>query len=282
MELTSPKILILYKNTAYQRLLSENTREDIIPDRFRRTHQQHLKTLSFVESVLKKHGLKFKIIARGRKLDYRPFDLVITVGGDGTFLEAAKNMTSQLILGVNSAPGWSVGRFCIAAKKNFEQVFEQMIKGKIAIRSLERMSVTLPKTGRKVEVLNDILICHKNPAAMSHYLIKTAAAKEEHRSSGIWISTAAGSTGGIHSAGGKVQRLTDKRLQYRVRELYFGSGAHSCLNAGYISPDDKIRISSLMQDGVVFVDGSHDRIPLPFGTEVVVSTSAQPLRVVGL
>ena len=55
-----------------------------------------------------------------------------------------------------------------------------------------------------MNVLNDILICHHNPGAMSRYYLTVGRVREEQRSSGVWIATAAGSSGGLHSAGGKV------------------------------------------------------------------------------
>ena len=69
--------------------------------------------------ILLTHGIRFTESYRGRGIDYLKYDLIITVGGDGTFLEAAKHAKHQIILGVNSAPDHSVGRFCIANKYNF-------------------------------------------------------------------------------------------------------------------------------------------------------------------
>src|SRR5438552_2631377 len=98
---SQPKILLLYKNSTYAGYFLNSRRrfaqlkglfksEEI--KRFRRTHENHFWALSYVEAVLKDRGLKFTKICRGTSVDYSRFDFVITFGGDGTFLEAARNI----------------------------------------------------------------------------------------------------------------------------------------------------------------------------------------------
>lgn len=273
------KTLVLYKSSAYERLIREKS---LIPAKFKKAHQAHYATLRYVERYLSKQGIPYRKARRGQKLDYSSFDLIVTVGGDGTFLEAAKNSIKQVILGVNSAPQWSVGRFCAATRENFAVIFDRLIKEKMPVRQLHRMQLTLRKSGQTVISLNDILVCHHNPAAMSHYLIQVGKKKEEHRSSGIWIATAAGSSGAIQSAGGEVQHVSDNRLQYRTRELYIDCGIQHSLKSGFIEPREKIRLFSLMPEGVIYIDGAHDKIHFPFGEEGVVTCSTLALNVVGL
>ena len=120
-------ILLLYKNSTYAgyfdrkrlaQLEGALNAEEI--KRFRRTHENHFWGLSYVEAVLKNRKLKFTKARRGDSFDYSPYDLIITVGGDGTFLEAARQVKDGIIWGVNSDPGWSVGRYCSGNPENFE------------------------------------------------------------------------------------------------------------------------------------------------------------------
>ena len=53
-------------------------------------------------------------------------------------------------------------------------------------------------------ILNDILFANLYPAAVTRYKIKYNGRQEVHKSSGVWISTATGSTAAISAAGGKV------------------------------------------------------------------------------
>ena len=52
-----------------------------------------------------------------------------------------------------------------------------------------------------VPVLNDALLVTDCPAATAKYVIQNEGRAQKQFSSGVWISTAAGSTGAIHSAG---------------------------------------------------------------------------------
>jgi NAD+ kinase len=129
-------------------------------------------------------------------------------------------------------------------------------------------------------VLNDILACHENPAAMSRYFLTVGRVKEEQRSSGIWISTAAGSSGGIHSAGGKILPQEAQTFQYQPRELYKGRHLRYTLKGALLKPAQKITLTSLMREGVVFVDGSHVCLPFSFAAEIQVTLSANPLNII--
>lgn len=283
------KALILYKKSTYANYFLDKkssllkTRH-LIPkinlSRLKNVHLMHYKTLEIVENVLKAEGLHYRKNSRGENVDYSQFDFIITVGGDGTFLEAARHIKNQLILGVNSSPLWSVGKFCTATVETFPRIFKKIIKGQFKIQKLNRLKIQDGKETSKVQVLNDVLIAHANPAAMSRYYITIKGKKEEHRSSGIWISTAAGSTGAIRSAGGKVLPLTSHRFQYLCRELYYGKQKKYKIKKGVLSKHDSIKIVSLMREGMIFVDGSRLKLTFSFGKTITLKHSPFPLKLV--
>lgn len=282
-------VLLLYKNSTYAGyFLSDRKRlaqlegmlnvEEV--KRFRRTHSNHFWSLSYVEAVLKNRKVKFTKACRGTSLDYSRYDLIITVGGDGTCLEAARHVKNQLVWGVNSDPSWSVGRFCSGNPKNFEVMLDKILAGCAKIRKFNRLSLSFSNDDQVMNVLNDILICHHNPGAMSRYFLHVGRIKEEQRSSGVWISTAAGSSGGIHSAGGKILPQEKKDFQYMPRELYRGKRIRYQLKGSILKSTQKIALTSLMREGVVFVDGSHVCLPFSFGSKIFVKNSSNPLRIV--
>ncbi|MDE1920577.1 MAG: NAD(+)/NADH kinase [Candidatus Omnitrophica bacterium] len=282
-------ILLFYKNSTYAGyFLSDRRRlarlEGLLDseevERFRRTHSNHFWSLSSVEAVLKMRKLKFTKACRGSSLDYGNYDLIITVGGDGTFLEAARQAKKQIVWGINSDPAWSVGRFCCGSARNFSALLDRVLAGKVSSRKLQRLSISFSDGTQSMNVLNDILICHHNPAAISRYYLTVGASREEQRSSGVWIATAAGSSGGIHSAGGKILPLESKSFQYKPRELYGGNRVRYRLTGGVLKSAQKIVLTSLMREGVVFVDGSHVCLPFSFGTKVFVQGSMDPLKII--
>ncbi len=283
----TPRILILYKQSTYKHFFLNGSakskavrKTDAIEKRFINTHLEHYQTLTKVEAFLKKHGLKYQKMQRGRTKDFSKFDLILTIGGDGTFLEAASAVTSQLMLGINSDPKWSVGRFCCANSSNFSHIIFSLINGKANICPLNRMQVVLSKSKQSRTVLNDILICHSNPAAMSRYFLEFKSKGEEQRSSGIWVSTAAGSTGAIRSAGGVVLDEKSTKLQFVVREPYCGKTRKITFRSGIFTEKSSLKITSLMPQGIVYFDGSHNSLPFAFGQELRVKNSAYPLYLV--
>src|SRR3989338_7022356 len=117
------KVLILYKRSAYRIYFMEKNsslkknKSNILKKeigRFKKAHDLHYQTLKVIAKSLLTHGIRFTECSRGKNINYSKFDLVISVGGDGTFLEAARKSKGNVILGVNSAPNYSVGRLCIA------------------------------------------------------------------------------------------------------------------------------------------------------------------------
>ncbi len=279
------KILLLYKKSTYKhycqrysadsRQMKTNSR---FIRRFKRTHDEHYKNLSVIQHVLKTKKFNYDSVARGSPCDYALYDLIITVGGDGTFLEGARFAAQQPVLGVNSDPQWSVGRFCSSTTQSFPRILEKVCAGQAKILLLNRMKVSRNGSQESVLALNDILICHKNPAAMSRYIIKVSGKQEEQSSSGIWVATAAGSTGAIYSAGGDRLPLTSRMLQFRVRELYRGCGKTHCFHAGLINPRQSLQVTSLMKEGMIYIDGSHVKQDFSFGAHIKIRSASDALR----
>jgi len=288
--MTLRRILVVYKKSAYQIYVLERHSPLFIGPktralpwdvrRLRQAHEAHQATLAEVERVLRTRGLRYRVIYRAMRHDYAPYDLVISVGGDGTFLEAARGVTRQLLLGVNSDPERSAGTFCRADARTFAGMLEVVLNGGARTLRLHRMRLTLNGAALAFQVLNDILVAHQNPAAMSRYEIRVNGIKEEQRSSGLWIATAVGSTAAIKSAGGQVLPRDSKAIQYLPRELYYGPGAGYRLTGGLVQPGGAIALRSLMREGMVYADGEHLKLPFRYGDRLQISSARDPLRVV--
>ncbi len=206
-------------------------------------------------------------------------DLVITIGGDGTALGASHYIRGGVMLGVNSAPGDSVGHFCSVNRENFAERLDAILSGKWKPKELARLQVMLDEKTLPELALNDVLIAHECPASTTRYLLKIARREEEHRSSGIWISTAAGSTAGIGSAGGRKMPLGSKRIQYLVRELYREPKRSYALTRGFIEADENILVASKMTAGEMYIDGAKTRYDFPFGTRAKVTVAEHSLKI---
>ncbi len=248
--------------------------------RQRDARRAHRETLAGVERLLREKQVPYRLVERTVNLDMAAYDLVISVGGDGTFMEAARCVRRQLLWGINSDPERSVGSFCSATRFSFGPMLEELLRAQAKVREFQRIQMTLNGKPFDLLVMNDLLVTHSKPAATSRYWLKIGRRQEDHRSSGLWIATAAGSTGAIRSAGGKALPRASKQLQYRPRELYRRSGLDYRLNGGVVEPRARFEVGSLMREGLICADGEHVTVPFRYGDHLAVSLSPYPVRVV--
>lgn len=202
---------------------------------------------------------------------------VISVGGDGTLLAASHWVTGAGLLGVNSAPRSSVGHLTLARRASLPRILRRIANGTLLPHPVARLEVALE--GKLLPpALNDVLIAHEQPAATSRYRLRLGRRAEDHRSSGLWVATAAGSTAGIRSAGGQAMPLDARRLQFRARELYRAQGHGASLEAGYVESGEKLVVESAMAPGWLFIDGARIAVRFPFGAQAIFRVAEQPLR----
>jgi NAD+ kinase len=202
--------------------------------------------------------------------------LVVTVGGDGTLLTASHWIAGGALLGVNSAPKSSVGYLTLARRATITRILSRIERGTLLPKPVARLEAELD--GQLLPpALNDILVAHERPAATSRYRLRLGSRTEKHRSSGLWISTAAGSTAGIRSAGGRVMPLTSHRLQFRARELYRPFNQDVGMESGFVPAGGELVVESAMEAGWLFPDGTRLAARFPFGARAVFRIAEEPL-----
>ncbi|HEY0553796.1 MAG TPA: NAD(+)/NADH kinase [Thermoanaerobaculia bacterium] len=202
---------------------------------------------------------------------------VVSVGGDGTLLAASHWVTGARLLGVNSAPRSSVGYLSVSKRVTLARDLARIAKGTLLPQAVSRIEVELE--GKKLPpALNDVLVAHEQPAATSRYRLHLGKLTEEHRSSGLWVATAAGSTAGIRSAGGQPMPLDARRLQFRARELYRPRDSKpAILECGFVETGQELVVESAMEAGWLYVDGARMATRFPFGTRATFRVAEQPL-----
>jgi NAD+ kinase len=286
------RVIVVAKRTAYQRFIEEEgdpraamlvKKKDPAVRSWLESHAEHQRTVEVVKAELELAGAQALLLHRAHAaFDAGGAELVIAVGGDGTLLAASHNVDDIPILGVNSAPKHSVGFFCAATRKDFRKHLEQALSGKAHSLSLSRMSVALNGRLRSKRVLNEALYCHNSPAATSRYILHVGRVTETQRSSGIWIGPPAGSTAAQRSAGGRVLPLASRQLQLVVREPYTPRGKKNALARAIIKPNQRVTVTSKMDDSSLFLDGPQRTISVRLGDEIEFALSDAPLRVLGL
>jgi NAD+ kinase len=269
----------LYEDHHPEGLALVRQREPTLWKQFEQAHQENLLALEKVRTAIHDRGIAATYAHRSEHPPAQHYDLVVSVGGDGTLLDVSHSVLAQPILGVNSSPDMSVGHFCAADADTFDLHLAQWLAGEFEESVLTRLQVMLNKAPVGPPVLNEVLVSHTVPAAVSRYILTVGDTEEEHKSSGIWISTAAGSTGAILSAGGHRLADNDTRLQYLVREPYRVTSATCHLLKGTV--DTPLEILSKMRTGAVYLDGHRHQIPITLGDRLTICRHVHPLRLLG-
>lgn len=285
--MSRPEVVVVYKksqlqlalekrNSRIQRLLKRGD-ASVLP--MRASHEAHLATLSEVERALRAAALPHRRVYRARlRPGMTEGKLVISVGGDGTLLDTSHKVRNAAVLGVNSDTAHSVGFLCAAHRGTFAGLLDDIVSGRWKPTSVHRLHGDIDGVELPFPVLNDILVAHRNPAATSRYIIAHGGLIEDHKSSGVWVSTAAGSTAAMASAGGEIVELDDERCQLRVREAFVADGPRLALESLWLTHREEVVMTSKMREGRVYLDGPHEVFPLPMGARLRVHNRAPPLR----
>lgn len=291
MTANRPAVLVIYKRTTYQRYRAGRNkriqellaRKDPSVGKMVKAHEAHLDTLSKARKALRKLGARatFKHGHVAKKDE--AWDLVVTLGGDGTLLWASHLVGADTpMVAINSAPMSSVGYFCAGDRDNVEEMLAAALDGALRASRLTRMQVEIDSEVVHTRVLNDVLFCHECPAATTRYLIQRGDVQESQMSSGIWAGPAAGSTAALRSAGGRVLPIRSQKLQYVVREPYRRDDVRYAHEKGVLSPDESLTVVSKMREGQLYFDGANRVLSVDIGAVVRFSRSKEPLTLLGL
>jgi NAD+ kinase len=291
------RVLFVVKESTYHRYVErgDEPRAQVLLDqgdptvrRMLPSHLDHMRTLEEVRATceaLKLDGVFHDSASPLPPLD--PFDLIVTVGGDGTLLSASHSIgAGRRLLGINSAPNHSVGFFCGARSGHVQEALDAALRRDLAPTVLTRMLVLNGDQVVARRVLNEVLFCHASPAATSRYILAVDrtvnAVDEEQKSSGIWIGPAAGSTAAQRSAGGDILPTDSTDLQFVVREPYAPLGEEITLPRGLVHVGETLVLHNKMRQAKLFIDGEHTVVDVGLGDVVRLKVSDEPLTVLGI
>ncbi|MCB9558111.1 MAG: NAD(+)/NADH kinase [Deltaproteobacteria bacterium] len=301
--MTLNRVLVVYKKSRYQLYVKEHqiasiseaiARGDALAQRFLSSHQALEQTLAAIRNILQGFGAQVVERWRAHMRTSNDFDLVISVGGDGTLLDTSYRMSGGTpLLGINSNPQSSVGALLCGTADRLPDLLERLLSGTSKPKLVTRLQVRLPDGTVIGPCLNDLLYAHASPAEMSRFQYRIVASDEaervdlgaepEQHNSGLWVSTAAGSTAAIYSAGGSIMPLGSKRLQYRIREPYYprnGQDNSDQSRGGMLERGQALVLISRLRRSKIWVDGPHRRVALGYGDRLIIEHSPFPLRLV--
>ncbi len=275
------RVLLVAKRPLLERLTSEEAgrRGQALAD-LRTAAAAHNSALTVVQNALADCDVRHRTLDEVQPHDADDRDLVVTVGGDGTALVTSVLHATRPVITVNSDPDRSVGHFARCTAETFAPLLAAFRAGHHRLEYLPRLEVRIDH-GDPHRFLNDCLFTCRHPALVTRYVLTVDGTSETQVSSGVWVSTASGSTGAIRSAGMQPIEGTASALLFKVREPFQGRHPFALLEGRQLPPR-QLDLTAGMPDIDCYLDGAFRRLDLAYGAVARFSAAAEPLPVVDL
>ena len=197
-------------------------------------------------------------------------EVVVTVGQDGLVANVARYVGSKPIVAVNPDPERFDGVLLPFELTQARQAVNAVVEDRYEAKFVTLAEAEL-NDGQRLSAFNDLFVGARSHVSARYRII--VGGREEHQSSsGILVSTGAGSTGWMSSVFNMVNGITrlfggsmcepvrmewdDRRLFWAVREPFASNHSGAALVGGFIEAGTVLEIESSMPSaGVIFGDG---------------------------
>jgi hypothetical protein len=243
-------------------------------------------------------GVPVQVIDRSfmPNYDFAMSTAVVVLGQDGLVANAAKYVGDAPIIGVNPDPARFDGVLLPFQLPDARNALRTVLAGKSRIREATLAEVKL-QDGQQMLAFNDFFIGVRSHVS-ARYKISVSGRTESHSSSGVLVSTGAGSTGwmssvfnmaaGIAAAYGRNQiqppRLnwSDELLLWAVREPFVSRTSQAGLVCGTLEGGAVMIVESMSpENGVIFSDGIEaDALEFNAGTIATIGIASRKARLV--
>ncbi len=243
-------------------------------DEIQLAHDQYRRVVSAVVGSLPANQ-KHQVVDRALvpQFTFAAGDLVITIGQDGLVSNTAKYLDGQPIFAINPNPDLYDGILLAFSPGDFGSPLRGALNGEMNKKNVT-LAIARSSDGQELLAFNDFYVGARSHVS-ARYDIEIDGRAEAHSSSGIIVSTGAGSTGWLQSvyagAASIVQahggtyvpppnngRLPwdSQQLVYTVREPFPSQVTQCSLVHGYLTQKTPLIVRSRMPiNGVIFSDG---------------------------
>ncbi len=234
-------------------------------------HDAYQRSLETVRRSIET-GLKIQVMDRALVPTYlfSRSDVIVTLGQDGLVANTAKYVSGQPILAVNPDVERFDGILLPFQPSGLRPSLERTLARRAQLRAITLAEAKL-KDGQRLLAFNDLFIGASTHVS-ARYSIRYGERRENHSSSGIIVSTGAGSTGWLSSifnetsgilsflGGAPVKPVRmeweEERLLFVVREPFASRHSQTAIVAGAVLPGAPLALESHMPTGgVIFSDG---------------------------
>ena len=214
-------------------------------------------------------------LERGFKIP-KDVECVITIGGDGTMLRAARAAFggSVLFIGINRGHMGYLTE--ISELTDYDSFTDRLVNDDFKIQERMMLSARAERNGKLIYkdfALNDVLMCKNDTVRMMEYEVYVNDTfLNSYRADGFLVSSPTGSTGYSMSAGGPIAEPSAKLL------ILTPICPHSINTRSMVlSADDRIKIIPKNETQLVSCDGA-DATPLENGDILTVTRSRTTMK----
>lgn len=265
---------------------------------YQREHDRYKRSYERLRSEVDSLAMKQQWIDRALLPTYffSKDDVVVTLGPDGIVANTAKYVGAQPIVAVDPDPESTAAILLSTRADACASTVRKVIAGHAKVRevTLARATTSL---GQSLLAFNDFFVGARSHVS-ARYRLHFEGKREDQSSSGVLVSTGAGSTGWLSSVwsmvdgvaralgGAHIERPSmkweDKRLYYVVREPYVSKTTGAQFVFGAIEHGRGLSLESQMPSGgQIFSDGIEtDWIPFDAGTIITIRAAEQSARLV--
>ena len=260
-------------------------------------HENFYTSLSLVQRLLSK-TIKNKLVDRYYVPSYlfSQNHVIVVVGQDGLVANVAKYANNIPIIAINPDKERYDGILLPFNPQSFLPAVDAVINDNYKAKIVSLAEAVL-NDGQRLLAFNDLFIGAATHVS-ARYKIRFRNRSEEQSSSGIIVSTSAGSTGWLSSvinmtygmfdfierSTGKKKfvRVTGDQLMFAVREPFASKKTQTGIQAGLLSENTRLIIESLMPaNGVIFSDGiESDFLRFNSGSIATISTAKEKATLV--
>lgn len=223
--------------------------------------------------------------------------VVVVVGQDGLVANTAKYVGDVPIVGINPDPDTFDGVLLPFRVEEARTAVQRVLKGSASLRNVTMAEAVL-HDGQRLLAFNDLFIGAKTHVS-ARYELHWHGKSEQQSSSGVLVSTGAGSTGWMSSVFNMARGVTgwlgnksatkpvkldwsDRALLWAVREPFASKTSGTTLVAGRLDAPNDLTIESRMSTGgVIFSDGIEaDFLEFNGGATARITVAKQQARLV--
>ncbi|MDK0523524.1 hypothetical protein [Streptomyces sp. ML-6] len=293
----APRAVLVHRTTEYEELLARHgthgqaafflsSRGRSI-DEVARRHRQTRQALADVAAAVPLQWRQSRV--ERADLDrflFGPEDVVVVVGQDGLVANAAKYLSGQPVVGIDTDPGRNPGVLVRHRPSDAAALLRAAVAPGGAADELTMVEAVADDTQRLV-ALNEIYLGPPGHQTARYRLGPDApdAPAEPQASSGVLVGTGTGATGWLRSLWQerhselRLPAPTDPRLLWFVREAWPSPATGTSLVAGELERGQGMRLTVESDRVVAFGDGMEaDALELTWGQTVRLGISATSLR----